>query len=112
RTSWLRDGKYPLNPASGKYKISKIYQGENEEATYRSPLTEIGVEAKVGEYVLAIDGDELRGDDDPYRMLRGKSDRPVTLTLAASASGTGSHRATYRPLTSETDLDYLDMVFA
>jgi tricorn protease len=45
-------------------------------------------------------------------MLRGKADRPVTLTLAASATGTGSHRATYRPLTSETDLDYLDLVLA
>ncbi len=108
----LAGAEFTLDSASGKYKISKIYQGENEEATYRSPLTEIGVDAKVGEYVLAIDGDELRGDDDPYRMLRGKADRPVTLTLAASATGAGSHHATYRPLTGETDLDYLDMVLA
>jgi tricorn protease len=108
----LAGAEFTLDSASGKYKISKIYQGENEETTYRSPLTEIGVDAKVGEYVLAVDGDELRGDDDPYRMLRGKADRPVTLTLAASATGTGSHRATYRPLTSETDLDYLDLVLA
>jgi tricorn protease len=108
----LAGAEFALDSASGKYKISKIYQGENEETTYRSPLTEIGVDAKVGEYVLAVDGVELRGDDDPYRMLRGKADRPVTLTLAASATGTGSHRATYRPLTSETDLDYLDLVLA
>jgi tricorn protease len=45
-------------------------------------------------------------------MLRGKADRPVTLTLASSASGAGSRRVTYRPITSEGDLGYLDMVLA
>ena len=93
-------------------RSSKIYQGQNEEVTYRSPLTEIGVDAKVGEYVLAIDGDELRGDDNPYRMLRDKADRPVHAHARRVAERRGSHPATYRPLTSETDLDYLDMVLA
>jgi tricorn protease len=108
----LAGAEFTLDSASGRYKISRIYRGENEEALYRSPLTEIGVDAKVGEYVLAVDGEELRANDDPYRLLRGKADRPVTLTLAATASGTGSHRATYRPITSEGDLTYLDMVLA
>jgi tricorn protease len=108
----LAGAEFALDSASGRYKISKIFAGENEEAIYRSPLTEIGVDAKAGEYVMAIDGDDLRGNDDPYRMLRGKADRPVTLTLAANASGAGSHQVTYRPITSEGDLNYLDMVLA
>ena len=108
----LAGAEFTLDSASGRYKISRVYRGENEEALYRSPLTEIGVDAKVGEYVLAVDGEELRATDDPYRLLRGKADRPVTLTLAASASGAGSHKATYRPITSESDLGYLDMVLA
>ena len=108
----LAGAVFTLDSASGRYRISKIYSGQNEEATYRSPLTEIGVNAKVGEYVLAIDGEDLRGTDDPYRMLRGKADRPVTLTLSATPSGAMTHRTSYRPITTETDLGYLDMVLA
>ena len=43
----------------GRYRIARIFAGQNEEEIYRSPLTEIGVDAKVGDYVLAIDGEEL-----------------------------------------------------
>jgi tricorn protease len=103
---------FTLDSARGKYRISKIYAGENEEPNYRSPLTEIGVSAKVGDYVLAIDGEDLKPGDDPYRLLRGKADRPVTLTVASDANGAGSHAVTYRPITNENDLGYLDMVLA
>lgn len=108
----LAGAVFEVDSASGKYRIAKIYEGNNEEPNYRSPLTEIGVNARAGEYVLAIDGEELRGSDDPYRMLRGKADRPVTLTLGPSPSGAASRRVTYRPITSESDLGYLDMVLA
>ncbi|MDB4907724.1 MAG: peptidase [Gemmatimonadetes bacterium] len=108
----LAGAQFSLDSAAGHYRISKIYEGQNEEAIYRSPLTELGVNAKVGEYVMAIDGEPLQAGDDPYRMLRGKSDRPVTLTLATSAQGGGSHDVSYRPVTTENDLGYLDMVLA
>ena len=65
---------------SGRFRIARIFQGQNEEERYRSPLTEVGVDVQVGDYVLAIDGVELTGDDDPYRLLRDKAD-PVALTL-------------------------------
>jgi tricorn protease len=103
---------FTLDSARGKYRISKIYTGENEEPNYRSPLTEIGINAKVGDYVLAVDGEDLKPSDDPYRLLRGKADRPVTLTVATDANGAGSHQVTYRPITNENDLGYLDMVLA
>jgi tricorn protease len=101
---------FALDSAAGRYRIAKIYTGQNEEPIYRSPLTEIGVDARVGDYVLAIDGEDLKGSDDPYRLLRGKADRPVTLTLCATAQGTQTRQVSYRPITSETDLAYLDMV--
>ena len=44
---------------SGRYRIAKIYKGQNEEEMYRSPLTELGVDAKEGDYILAIDGRDL-----------------------------------------------------
>ncbi|HXV15375.1 MAG TPA: S41 family peptidase [Gemmatimonadaceae bacterium] len=108
----LAGALFTLDSARNRYRISKIFAGENEEPNYRSPLTELGVNAKVGDYVLAIDGEDLKPTDDPYRMLRGKTDRPVTLTLSSSADGSGSRQVTYRPVGSENDLNYLDMVLA
>ncbi|HYN82510.1 MAG TPA: S41 family peptidase [Gemmatimonadaceae bacterium] len=108
----LAGAEFKLDSATGRYRISKIFAGENEEPNYRSPLTEIGVDAKVGDYVLAVDGEDLRGSDDPYRLLRGKADRPVTLMLSSSPQGNSSRQVTYRPITSEGDLGYLNMVLA
>ena len=64
---------------------------------YRSPLTEIGVDASVGDYVLAIDGAQLSPSEDPYRLLANKADRPVTLTLSRSASGAEHARSVISP---------------
>ncbi|HEX9164284.1 MAG TPA: PDZ domain-containing protein, partial [Gemmatimonadales bacterium] len=69
----LPGARWALDPASGRYRITKIYGGHNEESTYRSPLTEIGVNVAVGDYLLAVDGVALRADEDPYRLLRGKA---------------------------------------
>ena len=51
---------------------------------YRSPLTEIGVNVKVGDYVLAINGHDLTGADDPYRLLRNAADSPVNCSSTTS----------------------------
>ncbi len=106
----LPGARFALDKASGKFKIAKIFEGQNEEDIYRSPLTEIGVKANVGDYVLAIDGDDLLADQDPYMHLRGKADRPVTLTLNSKPSMDGSRTVSFNPISSESDLNYLDWV--
>src|SRR5213075_3028081 len=114
-SSGLPGAAFMVDSASGRYRLSKIYAGENEEPIYRAPLTEIGVDAKAGDYVLAIDGEDLKANDDPYRLLRGKADRTICLTLSPTPTATAAARggqACFRPVTSETDLQYLDMVLA
>ena len=106
----LPGARFELDKASGRYRISKIFQGENEEDLYRSPLREIGVNVSVGDYVLAIDGEELKGTDDPYRLLRNKADNPVILTVNSKPAMEGSRTVSYRPITDETNLIYLDWV--
>ena len=96
--------------SAGRYRISKIYKGQNEEEIYRSPLTEVGVDAKEGDYILAIDGRELTANDNPYELLRDKGSHPVQLTLNAKPAMDGSRTTTFRPITSESDLIYLDWV--
>jgi tricorn protease len=106
----LPGARFGLDKAAGRYRIDKIFQGQNEEETYRSPLTELGVDARVGDYVLAIDGVELKAPDNPYRLLRHKADRPVTLTLNSRPSLEGARQVTFRPVASEISLVYLQWV--
>jgi tricorn protease len=96
--------------ASGRYLIAKIYPGENWHEDYRSPLTEQGVGVKEGEFLLAIDGAEVKTSDNPYAFLENKAGKPVILTVNTSASADGARKVTVRPIASELNLFYLDWV--
>jgi tricorn protease len=108
--SGLPGARFELDQQAGRFRISKIFGGENAEDIYRSPLTEVGVNASVGDYVLAIDGEELKATDDPYRLLRNKADNPVQLTLNKTPTLQGARTVSYRPITDEQNLIYLDWV--
>ena len=106
----LMGARLSLDAAAGRYKIGKIFRGQNEEELYRSPLTEVGVDAKEGDYVLAIDGKELKAADNPYQFLLNKANRPVQLTLNVKPSMEGARQTSYRPITTERNLIYLEWV--
>src|SRR5581483_2563515 len=39
----LPGARFEVDPASGRYRVTRIFEGQNEEDIYRSPLREIGV---------------------------------------------------------------------
>lgn len=108
----LPGARFALDPASQRYKIARIFRGQNEEDRYRSPLTEVGVDVKEGDFILAVDGEELKLNEDPYKLLRHKADRTITLTVNSRPSMDGSRKISYRPISNETNLVYLSMVTA
>ncbi len=95
---------------SGRYRISKIYAGENWDEGWRSPLTEPGVGVKEGEFLLAIDGHDLTTRDNPFRLLENKADRQVTLRVSAGPDAGSARTVTVRAISSELNLRYLDWV--
>jgi len=105
----LPGARFEHDAVAGRYRLARIYRGHNEEPKYRSPLTEPGVDAREGDYILAIDGVELKGDGNPYQLLRNKT-FTVTLTLNAKPTFDGARQATYRPIESDASLRYLDFV--
>ncbi|MEZ6015832.1 MAG: S41 family peptidase [Planctomycetota bacterium] len=106
----LLGARFALDPATGRYRIARILAGQNEEERYRSPLTEVGVDVKEGEYLLAVDGVELTGATDPYRVLRHRAGRPVELTVGATADLAAARKVQVNPITSESELNYLAFV--
>ena len=106
----LTGARFEADKAANRYRISKIFAGQNEEDIYRSPFTEVGSEANVGEYIIAINGEDVTTDRDIYSYLRGKADSTVTFTLNSTPTTQGARTVTIRPVTSESDLIYLDWV--
>ena len=106
----LPGARFELDASAGRYRIAKIFHGQNEEELYRAPLTEVGVDAHEGDYVLAIDGRELTAKDNPYEFLRNKSINPVELTLNSKPTFDGARKTSYRPIPQERSLIYLDWV--
>ncbi|MEJ2401454.1 MAG: LpqB family beta-propeller domain-containing protein [Xanthomonadales bacterium] len=95
---------------AGRYRIAKVYRGHNAEPKYRSPLTEVGIDVSVGDYVLAIDGRELTLDENPYALLTDRGNQPVELTVNDRPRAEGARRVLAEPIGSEAALAYLDWV--
>ncbi len=78
---------FSLDGASGRYRFATVYPGDNTRSAYRSPLTEPAIDVHAGDYLLAIDGQELKAPVSPYSLLVGKQDSTVRLTVSDSAAG-------------------------
>ena len=98
------------DPASGFFRIDHILQGENWQAKTRSPLTEPGVDARAGEYLLAIDGARTAAMPNLYAALVNKAGRQVRLTLNSRPDTAGCRVVTVVPIESEAELYYYEWV--
>lgn len=96
--------------ASGFYRIDEILPGHNWDKKYRSPLTEIGVNAKVGDYIVALDGKPANTMVDLYAGLVGKADKQVTLRLNSEPKTEGARDQVVIPTADEQPLYYLKWV--
>jgi tricorn protease len=95
---------------SGRYRIAKVFPGENWDDGWRSPLTEPGVDVTEGAFLLAIDGRDLTTADNPYRLLEGKGGKLVSLLVSDKPAKEGARTVWARTITSEQNLRYLDWV--
>lgn len=95
---------------SGYYKIEKILDGRNWSKDLRSPLTEIGIDAKEGDFILAINGKSTKDMNDIYAALYDKAGKQVELILNSKASESGSKKVIVKPIESEAALYYFDWV--
>lgn len=95
---------------SGRYRIAKIYQGENWNTTRRSPLTEQEVDVKEGDYLLRIDGEDVTTETNPYFFLENKAGKTVEITVNSRPTAAGSRTSKIKPLASELELLYYNWV--
>ena len=106
----LLGARFELDKASGRYRVKSIMPGENDEDRYRSPLTEVGVNVHEGDYILAINGQELTAHDNPYHLLQTAPGQPVELRVNSKPTDAGARTVLVKPLDSEKVLKYYGWV--
>jgi tricorn protease len=92
---------------SGRYRLSKIYNGENWNPGLQAPLTQPGVNVKAGEYILAVNGRDLHSTDNIYSFFENTAGKQVVLRVGPNADGKDSREATVVPVDSEENLRHL-----
>jgi tricorn protease len=115
--SFVRGGDMPALPPSpggllgadftvdnGRYKITRIYDNESWNPELHAPLAEPGVNVSTGDYILAVNGEELRAPDNIYRLLDGTANKQTVLTVNSRPSMDGAHQVTVVPVANEQTL--------
>lgn len=95
---------------SGFFKITKILKGANWDKALRSPLTELGVNVKAGDYLIAIDGKLTDKMVNPYEALVNKADKQVRLKINDQPKEEGGREVTILPIGDEQPLYYYNWV--
>ena len=96
--------------ASGFFVIRSILKGQNWDKRLRSPLTEIGVDAREGDYILAVDGQPTSAMRDLYAALVNRAGKQVKLRLNTQPNQEGARETVVVPTADEQPLYYLDWV--
>ncbi|MDE3053014.1 MAG: PDZ domain-containing protein, partial [Gemmatimonadota bacterium] len=115
--SYVRGGDMPEVPRTttgllgadlavenGRYRITKIYDNESWNPDLHAPLAVPGLDVHVGDYILAVNGQDLAGTDNVYRLLDGTADRQTVLSVSARPTPEGAHDVTVVPVANEQAL--------
>lgn len=95
----------------GAYRIARILRGEASESTGRAPLSVPGVDAREGDWLLAVNGVPVDVARDVYAAFEGLAGATVELTLNAAPSFDGNERRVLVETSrSERELRYRDWV--
>ena len=90
----------------GAFQIERIVEGAPWTAEVRSPLRRPGVDVAEGDYVLAVNGEPLSAEAEPWAAFQGLSGETISLTVNDRPSEDGSREVIVETLT-ENEMERL-----
>lgn len=95
---------------NGRYRFARVYNGENWNPQLRAPLTQPGVNVVAGEYLLAVNGREVRATDNLYSFFEQTAGKSVLLKVGPDPGGANAREVTVVPVENEFALRNLAWV--
>lgn len=89
---------------SSHWKIGRIYTSESWNPKLAGPLDQPGQKVSEGQYLVGVNGRELRSDEDPYRAFDGCAGVLTELHINDRPQFSGSWTVTVKPIASESAL--------
>jgi len=115
--SFVREGDVPVVDTSrigslgadlvaenNHWRLARIFTSESWNPGLRAPLDAPGVKARVGDYVLEVNGQPVTTSDEPWKSLDGTAGRQTVLRLNDKPSNDGSWTVTVVPVNNEAQL--------
>jgi len=87
-----------------RYRFARVFTGESWNPQLRAPLAQPGVSVTAGEYLLAVNGVDLRPPQDMDALLEATAGKSVTLKVGPNPDGTGAREVTVVPVADESAL--------
>ena len=89
---------------NGRYRFARVFNGENWNPQLRAPLTAPGVNVKAGEYLLAVNGREVKATDNIYKFFESTANKQIVIKVGANPDGKDAREVTVVPTGSENGL--------
>jgi tricorn protease len=89
---------------NGRYRFARVYNGENWNPDLRAPLTQPGVDVRPGDYLLEVEGREVRPPTEVYSYFENTAGRQIKIKVGPNADGRDGREVTVVPLPSEFPL--------
>lgn len=89
---------------NGRYRIKRIYTGENWNPDLRAPLSAPGIQVSEGDYLLEVNGRPLVPPANLYGMFEGTAGHQTLVRVGKNPSTEGSRVVTLIPVPSEEGL--------
>ena len=89
---------------NGRYRFARVYDGENWNPGLVAPLTQPGVNVQAGEYLLAVNGRDLKATDNIYSYFQETAGRQIVIKVGPNPDGSGAREVTVVPVANEGGL--------
>ena len=92
------------------FRIKKIYNGESWNPDLKAPLAVPGVDARVGDYIVAVNGKSLDVSNNFFSYFENKADKQIKISVNSSPSLDNARLLTVVPIADENALHSRDWV--
>jgi tricorn protease len=89
---------------NGRYRFARIYNGESWNPELRAPLTQPGVNVKAGDYLLEVNGRDVRPPQEIYSFFENSAGQQIRIKVGPNPDGKESREVTVVPVPSEFPL--------
>ena len=93
---------FELEPANGRYRVSHVYRD--------GPADKEWIDIKTGDYVLAIDGQEIKAGDNYWKILSSTLNEYIPVRVAKTPAGEGAKTYRIASVANLTNIKYEEWV--